>query len=413
MKQNFFTRIPIKVSICIVIAVLFIFGQLMGSYAIRTMFIQYNVNDLKPIAEEMARTIASGKQDFRMNQLSMVKVYDTDGNELLLRAKTAPDSKNINPALKKLIPAVIASGTYHSFGKIGSLSSKSIIIGTTIKKNGRITGVLFLLKPASDYQSVLNGFTLVFTITLAIGTVFILFFLMLYRKESHNFEQMRRNYIANISHELKSPISSIKALSETLSDGMVTDCETQHRYFGIIRHESGRLEKLIAEMLELSRLQSGKTVFQKGKTDPSSIMDIIAEKYNILAEDIGIQFQISGQAGSLPLLYTNPERILQILNILIDNAFKFVSENGLVQIDAEVTKNQVIFSVKDNGPGIEPAILPYVFERFFKKDKARQTAGSGLGLSIAKELTEGLGEKIWAESALGTYSVFYFTVKRA
>ena len=115
----------------------------------------------------------------------------------------------------------------------------------------------------------------------------------------------------------------------------------------------------------------------------------------------------------MPPLFTNEDRILQLLHILMDNAFKFVQEDGKVTLDACIFRTCVRISVRDNGVGIAKDVLPYVFDRFYKEDKARNTQGSGIGLSIAKELIHGMGEKIEVTSEPGKGSEFSFTVKRS
>jgi signal transduction histidine kinase len=300
--------------------------------------------------------------------------------------------------------------------KIGTATEKSIVIGVPIMKNGKAAGAAFLLKPASDYETIINEFTLVFSVTLLVGTIIIAVFLARYIRESKRLESMRREYIANISHELKSPIASIKALTETLSDGVSGaggDAETRQRYYGIILSESRRLEKLISEMLELSRLQSGKTALGRQKTDLTQVMRAVNEKYSLLADDIGAKLVTDPAVFALPPVMTNADRIHQVLGILLDNALKFIGDDGSIELGAKITKTHVEISVADNGPGIDKKSLPYIFDRFYKSDSAKEKGGSGLGLAIAREIITGLGEKIEAYSEPGAGSRFVFTVRRA
>lgn len=293
------------------------------------------------------------------------------------------------------------------------MEEQSIIIGEPAVSGSTVVGAVFLLKPTSDYHAVLNGFTIVFAVAMMAGILLFVILLKLYLDESKRLESIRRDYVANVSHELKSPISSIKALTETLSDGLVPDDTTRQRYYGIILNESNRLQKLTSEILELSRLQSGKTVIAKQKTDAGKLMQTIQDEYAVRADDLGIEFLVTEMALNLPPLFTNENRILQILHILIDNAFKFVEEDGKVTVDACISRTRVVISVRDNGVGIAKDVLPYVFDRFYKEDKARNTSGSGLGLSIANELLREMGEKIEVKSEPGKGSEFSFTVKRA
>ncbi|MFZ5969573.1 MAG: sensor histidine kinase [Bacillota bacterium] len=414
MKQ-LFSR---KVSIFAAIVILFIFGQLAGITAIKAFFIEDKIKDLMPQLQYIADRIGEGNFKVSGKERFIIKAYDVHGKELDIFDDDSNldfifSDEGIKESLSKYIPRIIAGNNVADLQYIGKLPSRSIVIGVPLVKDSHLTGVVFLLKPASDYQAAINGFSLVFFITLFVGTIFIAIFLWLYVKETKILEQTRKNYIANISHELKSPISSIKALTETLSDGMVQDEERKDRYYEIILKESHRLEKLITDMLELSKLQSAKTVFSKEVIDARKLMKTVHDKYSILANDIGIGLEMTENTKALPALYSSEHRILQLLNILIDNAMKFEGENGKVVIDSECYAREVTIIVKDNGIGIEKNSLPYVFDRFYKEDKAHNTGGSGLGLSIAREIIQGLNEKIEVTSEYGKGTEFRFTIKRA
>jgi Signal transduction histidine kinase len=406
-----------KITIFTAIIILFIFGQIAGMSAIKAFFIQDKIKDLMPQLQYIANRLSDGDYKVSKRMDFIIKAYDVNGKELdIYEEDVNPDfiftDDGMSDALTKYIPKIISGNNVVELQYVGKLPSRSIVLGIPIIKNSSFAGVVFLLKPASDYQAATNGFSLVFFITLLAGTIFIGIFLWLYVKESKNLEQTRKNYIANISHELKSPISSIKALTETLSDGMVQDDESKERYYDIILKESYRLEKLISDMLELSRLQSAKTVFTKEQTDAKMLMKIVNDKYSVLANDLGIYFEITEKTKALPALYTSEHRILQLFNILVDNAMKFVGENGRIIIDSEYNSKEVTIIVKDNGAGIEKSSLPYVFDRFYKEEKAHNTNGSGLGLSIARGIIEGMNEKIEVRSEYGAGTEFRFTIKR-
>ncbi len=233
--------------------------------------------------------------------------------------------------------------------------------------------------------------------------------------EAALLEQTRRDYIANISHELRTPLTAIRGLLEPLADGMVRTDADRMRYYSIILRETMRLSRLIEDMMELSRLQSGNTTIERKVFDISSVIRDIMDKYIPVAEEKGITLEYPQESRPLPSVTGNPDRTEQIIVILLDNALKFTGEGGKVVINARPDRIQapskVLVSVTDNGPGIDPSVIDHVFDRFYKGDKARYgTAGTGLGLSIAKEIINALGESITVKSSTGKGTAFTFTL---
>ena len=231
-------------------------------------------------------------------------------------------------------------------------------------------------------------------------------------------EQTRKDYIANISHELRTPLTAMRGLVEPLADGMVRTDEDRMRYYSIILRETMRLSRLIEDMMELSRLQSGNITIDKRPFCLKDVIDDIMEKYLPVAADKGITLDSASNLELLPKVSGNPDRTEQILVILIDNALKFTGEGGHISIDAKPDRrnspSRILVSVADNGAGIDPSVINNVFDRFFKGDKARYgTAGTGLGLSIAKEILNAMGEDISVKSRPGKGSVFTFTLSVA
>lgn len=233
-----------------------------------------------------------------------------------------------------------------------------------------------------------------------------------FAEKSAKLEQTRRDYVANISHELRTPIASIRAMSETLRDGLVEESEKKQRYYDHILRESLRLSRLVDDLLELSRLQSQGVAAVKEKTDILPVLISSATTFMQIATDAEIEFNFE-YPESLPLVYTNSDRIAQVLVILLDNAMKHTPAGGRVLLKAEAGEQALTVSVHDTGEGIAEEDLPNVFERFYKSDKSRATGGTGLGLSIAYEVLLMLGEKISARSVLGEGSVFSFTIQIA
>ncbi len=233
--------------------------------------------------------------------------------------------------------------------------------------------------------------------------------------EAEILEQTRKDYVANISHELRTPLTALRGLIEPLADGLVKDDASKTRYYQIIMRETMRLSRLIDDMLELSRLQSGKIAIETKGFYIQDLVEDVVDKFSHTAEEKGIILSASQSFDSLPELLGNSDRVEQVLIILIDNALKFTNKGGEIFIDAKFDKktplNKVYISVKDSGTGIEPEKVKNVFERFFKGDKARYgTAGTGLGLSIAKEILNAMNEEITVKSKPGEGSIFTFSM---
>ncbi len=222
-----------------------------------------------------------------------------------------------------------------------------------------------------------------------------------FASESGKLEQTRRDFVANVSHELRTPIASIRAIGETLRDGMAKTEEKKILFYNNIVRESLRLSRLVDDLLELSRLQSGAEAMQKTRFDLCEVSQNISESFSPSAEKAGVNLSTAIDFRTPIYVYSNPDRIEQVLIILMDNAIKHTPEGGAIMLSAENCGGKIKVSVKNTGEGIHPNDLPHIFERFYKADKSHSGGGTGLGLSIAGEIIKGLGESIRAESADG------------
>ncbi len=224
-------------------------------------------------------------------------------------------------------------------------------------------------------------------------------------------EKTRRDYVANVSHELRTPLTAVRGLLEPLSDGMITDEETRQRYYRIMLREVVRLSRLITDMLELSRLQSGTEHMELHAVNLTELLQDTRQNYANEAAQRGINLKLDLE--EIPFAMTDEDRVEQLLVILIDNAMHYTPEGGSITLSAAPTTGErILVSVTDTGCGIEQADLPHVFERFFKTDRSRKEGGTGLGLSIAKQIIDKLGESIYVESNPGTGTSFHFTLKQ-
>jgi signal transduction histidine kinase len=222
-------------------------------------------------------------------------------------------------------------------------------------------------------------------------------------------ERMRNEYVANISHELRTPLTSLRGLLEPLSDGMIKDPEAQKRYYQIMLHEVERLSRLITDMLQLSRLQSGTESMEMTMFDVNELLDEVSQSFRTEAKKRNIRIEIETEEDLSPVL-SDRDRIEQVLVILIDNALRYAKNT--IKLRAADDKHEIVVDVWDDGIGIAKENLPRLFERFYKVDSSRKDGGTGLGLSIAKKIMDQLDEQLEVDSKEGEWTCFRFTLKK-
>ena len=282
-----------------------------------------------------------------------------------------------------------------------------VIVGVLVESRSGKNFASILIRDFSDLDTSMIIYVSIFTFLYVIGLVFMVRTL---RKE-RELNQMRRDLIANVSHELKTPITAIRAMAEVLHDDMAKDARSRRAYSAKIIEESDKLERLVLDILELSRLQSNRTEFRKTHTHADGIIPPIVDRYMMLCGDMGITLDISGlQLEPVPVLYTDEEKLVTLMSILLDNAVKFTGEGGQIWLSNQIGPKCTTFCIRYNGPGIRSEEVNRIFDRFYKADTAHNSSGSGLGLAIADEIAKGLGEQLWVESTFGEGSAFYFTV---
>ena len=222
-------------------------------------------------------------------------------------------------------------------------------------------------------------------------------------------ETVRRDFISNLSHELRTPLASLKALTETLQDGALDDPPAARRFIDQIQVETDALTQMVTELLELSRIESGRLSLELKSVAPHELLDSASGRMHLQAELAGLSLRVEW-ADDLPKVKIDSQRLEQVLVNLIHNAVKFTRASGEVVLLAEAGNSEVRFAVRDTGIGIPMEDISRIFERFYRVDKSRAGSGTGLGLSIAKHIVEAHGGKIWAESVEGRGSTFYFTI---
>lgn len=232
--------------------------------------------------------------------------------------------------------------------------------------------------------------------------------------ELRRLEQIRQDFVANVSHELRTPISSIKGYAETLLEGALEDKHNAKEFISIIYQDSNRLANLINDLLDLSKIESGK---MKMSLVPLDTVSLIKRAVTVIenqakAKSIAIKLALP---SDLPKVKADETRFSQVMINLLDNAIKYSSEGRTATISANVVNNALQIDISDTGIGISEKDLPRIFERFYRVDKARsrELGGTGLGLSIVKHIVSAHGGQVWVKSELGLGSTFSFTIPLA
>lgn len=220
-------------------------------------------------------------------------------------------------------------------------------------------------------------------------------------------ESLRRDFVSNVSHELRTPLASMKALTETLREGAIDDPPAAERFLGRMDIEIDSLTQMVEELLELSRIESGRVPLERRLVPPGELIDKAVDRMVLQAQRAGLTIEKQVDEN-LPRVSVDFSRMVQVIVNLLHNAIKFTHPGGLITCGTEKQEDGVVFFVRDTGVGIDPESLPRIFERFYKADKARSGGGTGLGLSIARHLVEAHGGRIWATSELNQGTTVYF-----
>jgi signal transduction histidine kinase len=229
--------------------------------------------------------------------------------------------------------------------------------------------------------------------------------------EMEGLERLRRELVANVSHELKTPISALRARLENLLDGVE---RPDRELLSAMLQQSERLSRLVDQLLDLSRLESGDVPLSIEPVPLAPLVDEVVAEVRVARPDRSLVVRNEVPAD-LPPLRADRERIHQVLFNLLDNAFRFTPSGGTVTVRAHREDGACEVAVEDTGPGIPPEHLPLVFERFYRVDPARsrEDGGTGIGLAIARSVVEAHGGRIWAESIPGRGSTFRFLLPLA
>jgi len=227
--------------------------------------------------------------------------------------------------------------------------------------------------------------------------------------ELKNLQTMRREMVGNISHEFRTPLAGIKAMVETLQDGATDDREAAKDFLSRIEAEVDRMTQLVAELAELSRIETGKAELKLEPMNLNSLVEEVTAQLKPQAERQNLTLEMA-LADDLPTTSADKARIRQVLVNLFHNAIKFNHSGGNIRVRTSHSEGSIVVEISDTGTGIAKDDLLHIFERFYKADKSRSGQGSGMGLAIAKHIVEAHGGEIKVRSEEGKGSTFSFNL---
>ncbi len=229
----------------------------------------------------------------------------------------------------------------------------------------------------------------------------------------HELSEAKTNFVATISHELKTPISSIKLSAQLLSGGKVGIMTAEQKeLLDSISDDSDRLLNITGELLNMTQLETGQIQLKLLPTESKQIVDQAFQAVQMQANQKNISFELEMDAD-IPVIQSDVEKSTWVLINFLTNAVKYSPENNIVHVAVHKTNGSVQFTVQDHGQGIDERYLPKIFERYFKVPGMHERNGSGLGLAISREFIEAQEGRIWVQSEVGTGSLFGFSLKIA
>lgn len=229
-------------------------------------------------------------------------------------------------------------------------------------------------------------------------------------------EENRKELISNISHDLRTPITNIKGYIEGIRDGVADTPEKMDKYVNIIYTKTTDLDKLVNELFLYSKLDLKQVPFMFEHVDIIGFIDDCIDEQRYVLEEKGIRLEWKERTGQSVEVIADLEKLKRTVLNIIENAQKFMDkQDKTICVSTQLSPGWVTVEIRDNGMGIEPEAIPYIFERFYRAEPSRNssTGGSGLGLAIASQIIEGHGGTIWVESDPGIGTSLYFTLKRA
>ena len=234
-------------------------------------------------------------------------------------------------------------------------------------------------------------------------------------EEKNRIEKENKELISNISHDLKTPITAVKGYIEGIMDGVADTPEKMDRYVRTIYNKTNEMDHLINELTFYSKIDTNRIPYTFGKLNVEDYFADCAEEVGLELETQGIELVYANYVEKDVMVIADGEQIRRVIHNIISNAIKYMDKpKGIIQIRIKDVGDFIQIEIEDNGKGIGPKDLPYIFDRFYRTDVSRNSSkgGSGIGLSIVKKILEDHGGKVWATSRLGIGTIMYFVLRK-
>lgn len=234
-------------------------------------------------------------------------------------------------------------------------------------------------------------------------------------EEKSLIEKENRELISNISHDLKTPITAVKGYVEGIMDGVADTPEKMNRYVRTIYNKTNEMDHLINELTFYSKIDTNRIPYTFNKLNVEDYFEDCSEEVGLELETRGIELVYANYVEKDVMVIADGEQIRRVIHNIISNAIKYMDKpKGIIQIRIKDVGDFIQIEIEDNGKGIGPKDLPYIFDRFYRTDVSRNSSkgGSGIGLSIVKKILEDHGGKVWATSRLGIGTIMYFVLRK-
>ena len=234
-------------------------------------------------------------------------------------------------------------------------------------------------------------------------------------EEKNLIEKENKELISNIAHDLKTPITAVKGYIEGIMDGVADTPEKMDRYVRTIYNKTNEMDHLINELTFYSKIDTNRIPYTFGKLNVEDYFADCAEEVGLELETRGIELVYANYVEKDVMVIADGEQIRRVIHNIISNAIKYMDKpKGIIQIRIKDVGDFIQIEIEDNGKGIGPKDLPYIFDRFYRTDVSRNSSkgGSGIGLSIVKKILEDHGGKVWATSRLGIGTIMYFVLRK-
>ena len=364
---------------------------------------QDEIGELAATLNKMAQDIENKIKEIRAQNQKLAAIFNSMIEGVIIIDK-AGRIVSINQAVEKIFGVVKGDAAGKIFLEVIRNNDIAEVISAILKKGEPVSAELTLIYPVRRIFEV--NATPIFDNDTIGGCLLVIHDIT----EIRRLETMRRDFVANVSHELKTPLTSIKGFVETLLEGALDDKENNRNFLKIIQNHAERLNSLVEDLLSLSYLESKETILNKESLNLRLQLEEVISGFKSQLKKMNVAIKNDLPAGIS--INADKNRIEQVFTNLIDNAIKFNKEKGSIRVYSREANGKIEVFVEDSGIGIPEKDIPRVFERFYRVDKARsrELGGTGLGLSIVKHIIELHNGSVGVESVEGLGSKFWFTL---